>query len=75
MFKIYKGESVVVEGESPLSITGLEPNTEVATGEYQAVRVDGDKESDRVNIPSFKTLEVQAKPIGEAIIGDTLIIK
>lgn len=58
MYKIYKGDSVVVEGESPLAITGLEPNTDVAKGTYQAVRVEGDKESERVDIPAFKTLPI-----------------
>lgn len=58
MFKIYKGQDVVVEGESPLTITGLEPNTDIATGTYQAVRVDGDKESERVDIPAFKTFPI-----------------
>lgn len=58
MFKIYKGDSVIVEGESPLTITGIAPNTDVAKGEYQAVRVEDDKESDRVDIPAFKTLPI-----------------
>ncbi|GIO25170.1 putative Ig domain-containing protein [Oceanobacillus sp. J11TS1] len=58
-FKIYKGDQVVTEGESPLEITGLEPNTDVATGEYQAVRVEDGKESKRVDIPAFKTLPIE----------------
>lgn len=57
-FKIYKGDDVIVEGESPLTITGLEPNTDVTAGEYQAVRVEDDQESERVNIPSFTTLSI-----------------
>ena len=57
-FKIYKGEDVVTEGESPLEITGIEPNTDVAAGEYQVVRVESDKESDKVDIPAFKTLPI-----------------
>lgn len=64
-FKIYKGESVIVEGESPLTITGVAPNTNVAVGEYQVARVDGDKESNRVDIPAFKTLPI-------AVTGITL---
>src|SRR5699024_12278350 len=56
MFKIYKGDSVVVEGESPLSITGLDPNTQVEKGEYEVVRVEDGKESDRVDVAAFKTL-------------------
>ncbi|MFD1416806.1 phage tail protein [Oceanobacillus jeddahense] len=62
-FKIYKGEDVVTEGESPLEITGVEPNTEVSTGDYQAVRVEGDKESERVNIPAFKTLPIDVTEV------------
>lgn len=59
MFKIYKGDDVVAEGQSPLAITGLQPETNVAEGEYQAVRVEDDKESDRVDIPAFTTLAEQ----------------
>lgn len=55
-FKIYKGDEVIDEGESPLEITGVGANKEVAKGEYQAVRVDGENESKRVDIPAFKTL-------------------
>lgn len=57
-FKIYKGDEVVTEGESPLEITGLSPNTDVAAGDYQAVRVEDDRESERVDIPAFKTLPI-----------------
>ncbi len=63
MFKIYKGESVVVEGESPLTITGIDPNTEITEGEYQAVRVEGDRESERVDIPTFKTLPIEVESV------------
>lgn len=55
-FKIYKGDEVIDEGESPLEITGVGANKDVAKGEYQAVRVDGENESKRVDIPAFKTL-------------------
>jgi hypothetical protein len=64
-FKIYKGDTAVAEGESPLTITGVAPNTDVAAGEYQATRIDGDRESDRVDIPAFKTLPI-------AVTGVTL---
>lgn len=57
-YKIYKGEAVVVEGESPLTITGIAPNTTVASGDYKATRVDGERESEKVDIPSFKTLPI-----------------
>lgn len=59
-FKIYKGNAVVAEGESPLEITGVAPNTDVAAGEYQAVRVEfDDRESERVDIPAFTTLPIE----------------
>ena len=55
-FKIYKGDDVIAEGESPLTITGVGSGVSVAKGEYQATRVEDDKESDRVDIPAFETL-------------------
>ncbi|WP_193064956.1 hypothetical protein [Oceanobacillus oncorhynchi] len=55
-FKIYKGDTVVDEGESPLEITGLDSGTEVEKGEYEVVRVEDGKESDRVDVPAFETL-------------------
>ncbi|MGG4180797.1 putative Ig domain-containing protein [Virgibacillus pantothenticus] len=58
MFRIYKGDEVAANGESPLTITGLEPNADVSEGEYQAVRIEGDRESERVDIPAFKTLPI-----------------
>lgn len=58
-FKIYKDDEVIVEGESPLSITGLNPDTDVPEGEYQVVRVEDDRESERVDIPAFKTLPIE----------------
>lgn len=64
-FRIYKGDDVIAEGESPLTITGIAPNTNVAVGEYQVVRVEDEKESDRVDILEFKTLPI-------AVTGVTL---
>lgn len=58
MFKIYKDDTVIAKGKSPLAITGIEPNRDVKKGEYQVVRVDGDTESDRVDVPDFKTLPI-----------------
>ena len=54
-FKIYKGQTEVVSGQSPLTITGMEPNSSVQAGEYQVTRVVNGKESERVDIPAFKT--------------------
>lgn len=58
-FRIYKGDTLVIEGDSPLSITGIQPNTDISKGEYQAVRVINNRESERVDIPAFKTLPVK----------------
>src|SRR5690606_8881736 len=59
MYKIYKEDVVVAEGESPLTITGINPNTNVDAGTYQAVKVDGEQESERVDISAFKTLPIK----------------
>ncbi len=49
IFKIYKKDGTkVVEGTSPLSITGIAANTQVVQGDYQAVRVTNDVESAKV---------------------------
>ncbi|MEK5038772.1 putative Ig domain-containing protein [Sporosarcina sp. FSL K6-3457] len=58
-FRIYKGGSMVVEGVSPLAITGLLPDTTVANGEYQVARVESGKESAKVDIPAFTTLPIK----------------
>ncbi|HGF7906318.1 TPA: hypothetical protein QFN80_001961 [Enterococcus faecium] len=59
-FKIYKKDGTkVTEGESPLTITGIAANTQVAKGDYQATRLVNDVESMKVDIPAFKTLPGQ----------------
>ncbi|WP_342505870.1 putative Ig domain-containing protein [Sporosarcina sp. FSL K6-2383] len=57
-FRVYKGATLVVEGDSPLSITGVAPNTAVANGDYQATRVVDGNESVKVDIPAFTTLPI-----------------
>ena len=63
MFRIYKNDELIVEGESPLTITGIEPDTQVVEGTYQAVRVEDEKESERVDIPAFKTLPIKVTSV------------
>ena len=58
-FKIYKGDDVVAEGASPLEIKGIGANKSIAKGTYQAVRVENEKESERVDIKAFKTLPIK----------------
>lgn len=64
-FRIYKGDSIVKEGPSPLTITGEEANKSVVAGEYKATRVKKEQESERIPIPAFKTLPI-------AVTGVTL---
>lgn len=56
-FKIKtKDGTLVVEGASPLAITGLAADTVVADGDYVAVAVENGKESAAVAIPGFTVL-------------------
>lgn len=58
-FRIYKKDGTkVVEGESPLTITGISADTEVAAGDYYAVASENEVESAKANIPAFKTLPI-----------------
>lgn len=54
-FRIYKGKEKVSEGSSPLTITGLTASIDVKKGTYQVVRVRDGKESEKVDIPAFRT--------------------
>lgn len=60
-FKIYKKDGTkVVEGVSPLTITGIAADTQVAKGDYKAVNVVNGIESAKIDIPAFKTTATQA---------------
>lgn len=61
VFNVYKkdGTKVLTEVTSPATITGLVANTQYAKGDYQATAIDDDApESEKVDIPAFKTLPV-----------------
>lgn len=63
-FRIHKKDGTkVAEGESPLSITGVPPNTFVANGDYYAIAVENGYDSEPVNIPSFTTLPILATSV------------
>ena len=63
-FRIHKKDGTkVAEGESPLSITGVPPNTSVASGDYYAIAVENGYDSEPVNIPSFTTLPILATSV------------
>lgn len=57
-FRITKDGNKVVEGLSPLTISGLEPNTAVAAGDYKVVRIKDGQTSAAVDIPGFKTKSI-----------------
>lgn len=54
-----KDGSKVVEGASPLTITGLTANTQYNKGDFVAQRKVGEVLSAKVDLPAFKT-----KPAG-----------
>lgn len=70
-FKIEtKDGTSVAEGASPLAITGLEPETVVATGDYVAIAVENGVESDSMDIPGFTTLAEEPEVV--AVTGVTV---
>lgn len=62
--KVYKGSEVVgqaergEDGKASVTISGLEANTDYPVGTYTVAFADGDKESDKVGVPAFKTKPV-----------------
>lgn len=55
-FKVYKKDGTKVgEGASPVSITGLTPDTQYNAGDYTISAVEDGNESTKVDIPAFKT--------------------
>lgn len=69
--KVYKGDEVVgsaergEDGKAKVTIDGLDANTDYAAGTYQVSFENENGESEKVDVPSFKT-----KPI--AVTGVTL---
>ena len=59
--KVYKGSEVVgqaergEDGKASVTINGLEANTDYPVGTYQVAFANGDKESEKVDVPAFKT--------------------
>ncbi len=67
---LYKGEELVkseeyVDGKASVTVDGLEANTDYPEGTYQVSRKNENGESEKVDVPAFKT-----KPI--AVTGVTL---
>lgn len=60
-FRIHKKDGTkVAEGESPLSITGVPPNTSVASGDYYAIAVEytGSEKLGKVTINDLQPNEL-----------------
>ena len=55
-FRIYLGRKIMAEGDSPLEITGLSQDTEYPAGTFEATRLENGRESERVDVPYFRTL-------------------
>ena len=59
--KVYKGSEVVgqaergADGKASVTINGLEANTDYPVGTYQVAFANEDKESEKVDVPAFKT--------------------
>ncbi|WP_239760796.1 Ig-like domain-containing protein [Mammaliicoccus sp. J-M39] len=72
--KVYKGDDVVgtaergEDGKAKVTVDGLDANTDYAAGTYQVSFSNENGESDKVDVPSFKT-----KPI--AVTGITIAPK
>ena len=72
--KVYKGEEVVgtaergEDGKAKVTVDGLDANTDYPTGTYQVSFSNENGESEKVDVPSFKT-----KPI--AVTGVTIAPK
>ncbi|WHI58997.1 Ig-like domain-containing protein [Mammaliicoccus lentus] len=71
ILKVYKGDDVVgtaergEDGKAKVTVDGLDANTDYATGTYQVSFENENGESEKVDVPSFKT-----KPI--SVTGVTL---
>lgn len=64
-FRIYdKLGAKVKEGKSPITITGLTPNTQYAEGDYLACElIDGTQETNKLGLIAFKTLPISVESV------------
>lgn len=76
-FNIYKNEKIIQSGKSPMKIEGLSPDTLYKKGIFKISRVFNAGESEKVDVPEFKTssIEVQSVTLDKnklsMIVGDT----
>lgn len=55
IYRIYKKDELVAEGESPLTIKRLKPGQTIRKGTYQICTLQNGLESERVDLVGFKT--------------------
>ena len=62
--KVYKGDDVVgtaergEDGKAKVTVDGLDANTDYATGTYQVAFENENGESEKIDVPSFKTKDI-----------------
>ncbi|WAX22081.1 tail tube protein [Enterococcus phage vB_EfaS_Ef6.1] len=69
-FNVYKkdGTKVLTEVASPAVITGLTADTTYTKGDYQVSAIeDGKPESEKIDIPEFKTQPTVIDPEGPTL--------
>lgn len=54
IYRIYKKDELVAEGESPLTIKGLTPGQTIRKGTYQICTLQNGLESERVDLQVLK---------------------
>lgn len=83
---VYKDDELIksaeyVDGKAKVTIDGLDANTDYASGTYQVARKNENGESDKVDVPEFKTKPIAVtgvsldKEILTMDIGDSETIK
>lgn len=69
--KVVQGEV----GSKQVAITGLEPGTVVAKGDYKVAFTDGTKTSDKVDVPAFTVLDDKVSVTGVTLSQKTASMK
>jgi len=86
VLNVYKDDELVksseyADGKAKVTIDGLDANTDYASGTYQVARENGNGESEKVDVPAFKTKPIAVTGISldkeslSMIVGDTETIK
>lgn len=64
-FRIYdKSGTKIKEGKSPITVTGLTPNTQYTKGDYLACElINGTQETNKLGLSAFKTLPISVESV------------